>query len=53
MAWIKHLSESLASLLAEKTKMAAEATNTMSQLEGPMGELEEALSNTQKQFVSQ
>ncbi|KAG2071132.1 hypothetical protein BDR04DRAFT_1194871 [Suillus decipiens] len=53
MAHMKHLGKSLTSLLEEKTMMAAEAAKTMSQLEGPMGELEEVLSKAQRQFVSQ
>ncbi|KAG2072490.1 hypothetical protein BDR04DRAFT_404823 [Suillus decipiens] len=53
MACMRHLGKSLTSLLEEKTRMAAEAVKTMSQLEGPMGELEKALSKAQRQFVSQ
>ncbi|KAG2067441.1 hypothetical protein BDR04DRAFT_1159147 [Suillus decipiens] len=53
MACMKHLGKSLTSLLEEKTRMAAEAAKTMSQLEGPMGELEEVLSKAQRQFVSE
>ncbi|KAG2067589.1 hypothetical protein BDR04DRAFT_1158933 [Suillus decipiens] len=43
---IQHLSDALASMLEEKIQMATMAALTMSQLEGPMGELEEALSNS-------
>ncbi|KAG1888831.1 hypothetical protein F4604DRAFT_1915894 [Suillus subluteus] len=42
-ARIQHLSDSLERMLQEKTMMAAAAASTMSQLEGPMDELEEAL----------
>ncbi|KAG2070105.1 hypothetical protein BDR04DRAFT_1118616 [Suillus decipiens] len=52
-ACMKHLGKSLTSLLEEKPRMAAEAANTMSQLEGLMGELEEVPSKAQRQFVSQ
>ncbi|KAG2068915.1 hypothetical protein BDR04DRAFT_1157305 [Suillus decipiens] len=44
-ACIQHLSNALASMLEEKIQMAAVAASTMSQLEGPIGELEEVLSN--------
>ncbi|KAG2073227.1 hypothetical protein BDR04DRAFT_1116395 [Suillus decipiens] len=36
MACMKHLGKSLTSLLEEKTRIAAEAAKTMSQLKGPM-----------------
>ncbi|KAG2030729.1 hypothetical protein BDR03DRAFT_986902 [Suillus americanus] len=47
-ACIQHLGDTLASVLEEKIQMAAAAASTMSQLEGPMSELEEALSNTRR-----
>ncbi|KAG1776219.1 hypothetical protein EV702DRAFT_1198538 [Suillus placidus] len=45
-ARIQHLGKTLASMLEEKTQKAAAAASTMSQLEGPMDELEDALLNS-------
>ncbi|KAG1880164.1 hypothetical protein F4604DRAFT_1922843 [Suillus subluteus] len=42
-ARVQHLSDSLERMLQEKTMMAAAAASSMSKLEGPMDQLEEAL----------
>ncbi|KAG1767880.1 hypothetical protein EV702DRAFT_1050213 [Suillus placidus] len=50
-AHIQHLGKTLASMLEEKTQKAAAAASTMSQLEGPMDELEDALLNSSHCFT--
>jgi hypothetical protein len=47
-ARVQHLGESLTKMLEEKIQMAANAADTISKLEGPMCELEEAILNTRR-----
>jgi hypothetical protein len=47
-AHVQHLGKSLTKILEEKIQMATEAADTMSQLEGPMCELEKVLLNSRQ-----
>ncbi|KAG2098275.1 uncharacterized protein F5147DRAFT_777770 [Suillus discolor] len=51
-AHLQHLSEAMAFLLEQKTQIAAAAVSTLSQLDAPIAELEEALSNARRQFAN-
>ncbi|KAG1726508.1 uncharacterized protein EDB91DRAFT_1254282 [Suillus paluster] len=49
-AHLRHLSEAMASLLEQKTQIAAVAASTISQLEVPIDEVEQALINSHRRF---
>lgn len=50
-AHLKHLSEAMGALLDQKTQVTTAAASTMSQLEGLIAELEEALLNSSMQLL--
>ncbi|KAG0692658.1 hypothetical protein DFH29DRAFT_1008279 [Suillus ampliporus] len=52
-AHLQHLGEAMASLLEEKTQIAATVVSTMSQLEAPIDEVEEALLNSRRRFPAE
>ncbi|KAG1724560.1 uncharacterized protein EDB91DRAFT_1087413, partial [Suillus paluster] len=49
-AHLRHLGEAMASLLEQKTQIAAAAASTISQLEAPIDEVEQALINSRRRF---
>ncbi|KAG2095120.1 uncharacterized protein F5147DRAFT_778815 [Suillus discolor] len=49
-AHLKHLGDAMGALLDQKTQVATAAASTMSQLEGPIADLEEALLNSSGQL---
>lgn len=50
-AHLHHLGEAMASLLEQKNQIVTGAMSTMTQLEVPIAELEQALVNSGQQFV--
>ncbi|KAG0693557.1 hypothetical protein DFH29DRAFT_881368 [Suillus ampliporus] len=52
-AHLQHLGEAMASLLDEKTQITAAVVSTMSQLEAPIDEVEEALLNSCRRFPAE
>ncbi|KAG1728247.1 uncharacterized protein EDB91DRAFT_1253510 [Suillus paluster] len=52
-AHLRHLGEAMASLLEQKTQIAAAAASTISQLEAPIDEVEQALINSRRRFCAE